>query len=265
MPGDVNSRWEARNWSTGPLEGLENPSQVVDGSLSTNGVVLGGYGQAAADPLEPDSPGTGLLHAGRGALLAKRVVDVVGAALALLILLPVLLVAALAVRLTSKGPVFYVQDRIGRGERPFRMIKFRSMYWNSHDRKVIYLDINEARGPTFKIRKDPRVTRVGRLIRKLSIDELPQLYNVLRGEMSLVGPRPPLPEEYKTYGLRERRRLLVTPGLTCIWQVSGRSVVADFDRWVDLDLEYIRTWTFWLDIVLLVRTIPAVLSTRGAW
>jgi lipopolysaccharide/colanic/teichoic acid biosynthesis glycosyltransferase len=192
-------------------------------------------------------------------------VDVVGAVLGLLLFAPVLLATALAVRLTSKGPVFYVHERIGRGERPFRMIKFRSMYCDSHDHKVIYLKLNEATGPVFKIRRDPRVTPVGRIIRKTSIDELPQLINVLRGEMSLVGPRPPLPEEYATYGPRERRRMLVTPGITCIWQVSGRSTIADFQRWVDLDLEYIRTWTFSLDLVLLLRTILAVLSTRGAW
>jgi lipopolysaccharide/colanic/teichoic acid biosynthesis glycosyltransferase len=265
MPAHANSPSHARDRSPRPLHGFEYPRQVVDDSLNTQELLFGGYGREAADAIEVDLLAGGLLDAGKVALLAKRMLDVVGATLALLMLLPVLLVTALTVRLTSKGPIFYVQERIGRGERPFRMIKFRSMYQNAHAYKLTYLSVNEAGGPVFKMRKDPRITPVGRLIRKLSIDELPQLFNVLRGEMSLVGPRPPLPEEYKTYGQRERHRMLVTPGLTCIWQVSGRSTVTDFDRWVDLDLEYIRTWTFWVDIALLLRTVPAVLSTRGAW
>jgi lipopolysaccharide/colanic/teichoic acid biosynthesis glycosyltransferase len=279
MQRDINSAFETRDWSSRPSREVEHPRLVVDGLVNAQGQVHGGNGQGAAealrlaapevglphDDLEADAPATGLLHAGRMSLLAKRAVDVVGAALGLLLFAPVLVVTAVAVRLTSKGPIFYVHERIGRGGRPFRMIKFRSMYCDSHDRRVIYLDRNEATGPIFKIRRDPRVTPVGRIIRKTSIDELPQLINVLRGEMSLVGPRPPLPEEYATYGPRERRRLLVAPGITCIWQVSGRSTIADFDRWVDLDLEYIRNWTFSLDLVLLLRTIVAVLSTRGAW
>jgi lipopolysaccharide/colanic/teichoic acid biosynthesis glycosyltransferase len=279
MQRDINSATEARDWSSRSTREVEHPSLVVDGLPNTQGRVLGRNGQGAAeaeeaespesraplDDLEADLPPSGLLHAGRIALLAKRAVDVVGAALGLLVFAPVLLATALAVRLTSKGPAFYVHERIGRGERPFRMIKFRSMYCDSHDRRVIYLDRNEATGPIFKIRRDPRVTPVGRILRKTSIDELPQLINVLRGEMSLVGPRPPLREEYATYGPRERRRLLVAPGITCIWQVSGRSTIADFQRWVDLDLEYIQTWTFSLDLVLLARTVLAVLSTRGAW
>ena len=279
MQGGINSPFEAKDWSSRPSREVEHPRLVVDGLVDIQVRVHGGNGRGAAeavkveapkvglpnDDLEADSPATGLLHAGRKALLGKRAVDVVGAALGLLVSAPVLLATALAVRLTSKGPVFYIHERVGRDGRPFRMIKFRSMYSNSHHRKVIYLDRNEASGPIFKVRRDPRVTPVGRIIRKTSIDELPQLINVLRGEMSLVGPRPPLPEEYATYGPRERRRILVTPGITCIWQVSGRSTIADFQRWVDLDLEYIRTWTLSLDLVLLVRTILAVLSTRGAW
>jgi lipopolysaccharide/colanic/teichoic acid biosynthesis glycosyltransferase len=276
MQRDINSALEAGEWSS---REVEHPRLVVDGLPNTQGRLAGRGGQGAAEAAKAESsgsraphddpkadlPSTGLLHAGRIARLAKRAIDVVGAALGLLLFAPVLLATALAVRLTSKGPAFYVHERMGRGERPFRMIKFRSMYCDSHDRRIIYLDRNEATGPIFKIRRDPRVTPVGRIIRKTSIDELPQLINVLRGEMSLVGPRPPLPEEYATYGPRERRRLLVAPGLTCLWQVSGRSTIADFQRWVDLDLEYIETWTFSLDLLLLLRTIAAVLSTRGAW
>ena len=144
------------------------------------------------------------------------------------------------------------------------MFKFRSMKVEAHEDRDEILHLNELEGPVFKIRDDPRVTRVGRAIRKLSIDELPQLLNVLAGDMSLVGPRPPLPEEYETYGPRERQRLAVKPGITCIWQVSGRSDL-DFETWVDMDLEYIEGWTIRQDLKLLVLTIPAVLSGRGAY
>jgi lipopolysaccharide/colanic/teichoic acid biosynthesis glycosyltransferase len=144
------------------------------------------------------------------------------------------------------------------------MMKFRSMRRQAHDDRNNVIHLNEVSGPVFKIREDPRLTRVGRLMRKLSIDELPQLMNVIGGQMSLVGPRPPLPEEYETYGPRERRRLSVRPGLTCIWQVSGRSDV-DFESWVNMDLEYIDTWTFRQDLKLLLLTVPAVLSRRGAY
>ena len=218
-----------------------------------------GPGIGAATP-----PPVGLLAASRAELVLKRIVDIVGSSVCLVLLFPLLLATALAVGLTSRGPVLYVQERIGLGGRTFKMLKFRSMYANAHEDRHELIHRNECDGPVFKLRDDPRITPVGRAIRKLSIDELPQLLNVLRGDMSLVGPRPPLPEEVPSYGPRERARLLVTPGITCIWQVKGRSDL-DFDTWVDLDLEYIRTWSLRLDAKLLALTVPAVLSGRGAY
>jgi exopolysaccharide biosynthesis polyprenyl glycosylphosphotransferase len=196
--------------------------------------------------------------------MVKRAIDIAGSLIALVLLSPVLLIAALAVALTSSGPVFFVQERIGRGGRPFLMYKFRSMTKDAVERRAHHEHANELAGPIFKIRSDPRITPVGRILRKLSIDELPQLVNVLRGEMSLVGPRPPLPGEFRRYGLREMQRLSVTPGMTCVWQVSGRSEI-DWDEWIELDLEYIRNWSLLLDVKLLLLTIPAVLSGRGAY
>ena len=206
----------------------------------------------------------GLLAASRWQLVAKRAVDILISALAIIVLTPFLVAVALLVKVTSRGPVFFVQQRVGRGGEPFGMIKFRSMCLDAHDRRGEHLDDNMHDGPIFKIRRDPRVTTVGRAIRRLSIDELPQLFNVLKGDMSLVGPRPPLTEELASYTERERQRLLVKPGITCIWQVSGRSDL-DFQTWVDMDLEYIDTWSFWLDVRLLAKTLPAVISGRGAY
>jgi lipopolysaccharide/colanic/teichoic acid biosynthesis glycosyltransferase len=208
----------------------------------------------------------GLLSASRWQLATKRAMDIVGGALLILLLSPVLISVALAVKLTSRGPVFYVQRRVGRLGEPFRMLKFRSMQRDAESHKLEHTErnIHNGDGPIFKIPDDPRRTAVGRVIRRYSIDELPQLFNVLWGQMSLVGPRPHLPEEFVHYGPKDRGRLLVKPGLTCIWQVSGRSDL-DFGTWVDMDLEYIRTWTLRKDVVLLVKTVPAVLSGRGAY
>jgi len=194
----------------------------------------------------------------------KRGMDIVGASVLLILVSPLLLLAGIAVMLTSSGGPIFACERIGRGGRPFTMYKIRSMVEGADVLRSRYEGDNERSGPIFKMRRDPRITRVGRVLRKLSIDELPQLVNVLRGEMSLVGPRPPLPAEYERYGKRERQRLLMTPGMTGIWQVSGRSEV-DFDEWVDMDLEYITSWSLGLDLKLLVLTIPAVLSGRGAY
>jgi exopolysaccharide biosynthesis polyprenyl glycosylphosphotransferase len=210
-------------------------------------------------------PVRGLLSAHPWQLATKRAVDLVGSVLGLLVLLPLLLIAAVAVKVSSPGPVFYASERVGRDGRPFRMMKFRSMAHGAHDSRATHhhLNIHDS-GPVFKIRDDPRVTRVGRFLRRCSIDELPQLWNVLRGDMSLVGPRPPLPEEFLLYGAREQRRLEVKPGITCIWQVSGRSDL-DFETWVDMDLAYIDTWSLRLDARLLGRTVAAVLTGRGAY
>ncbi len=195
----------------------------------------------------------------------KRAVDIVGAALGLVLLAPILLASALAVKLGSPGPVLYVSDRVGRGGRPLRMMKFRSMRHGAHHARDHHdhLNIHDS-GPIFKIKDDPRVTPVGRVLRRSSLDELPQLWNVLRGDMSLVGPRPPLPEEFARYGARERRRQEVKPGITCIWQVSGRSDI-DFDTWVNMDIAYIDGWSLRLDARLLARTLGAVVSRRGAY
>lgn len=207
---------------------------------------------------------SGLLTAQRWALVTKSTLDVLLSALLLVLLLPVLLAAAIAVALSSRGPVIYRQTRIGRNGIPFTMYKFRSMRREADVVRGDLFERNDASGPVFKMRDDPRITPVGRILRRFSIDELPQLVNVLRREMTLVGPRPPLPEEYETYGARERMRLLVTPGLTCIWQVSGRSDI-DFATWVDLDIEYIQTWTLLGDLRLLLKTIMAVVTGRGAY
>jgi lipopolysaccharide/colanic/teichoic acid biosynthesis glycosyltransferase len=215
-------------------------------------------------PLDPLGE-VGLLAAHRWQRVTKRVIDIVGSLLLFLLLTPIILVIAIAVALTSRGPVIYAQRRIGKDGQPFTMFKFRSMVRDAHDTRDLYADRNRHTiGPVFKIPDDPRITGVGRAIRRVSLDELPQLLNIVRGDMSLVGPRPALPEEFALCSDDVKQRTSVKPGLTCIWQVSGRSDV-DFLRWVDMDLEYIRTWTLRLDLALLIRTIPAVLRGRGAY
>lgn len=193
----------------------------------------------------------------------KRAIDVVGAATALVVLSPVMLAAALAVKLTSPGPVFFRQERAGLGGRPFAFYKFRSMCVDAEQRKQELLSKNEQTGPVFKMAADPRITPVGRFLRRTSIDELPQLWNVLTGDMSLVGPRPPIVAEVANYERWQRRRLEIKGGLTCIWQVSGRSSIL-FNDWVRLDLRYVEQASLSADVSLLARTIPAVLTCRGA-
>jgi lipopolysaccharide/colanic/teichoic acid biosynthesis glycosyltransferase len=194
----------------------------------------------------------------------KRILDVIGAAAALVITAPVLLIAALAIKLESRGPVLYRSTRIGRGGRAFTFLKLRSMVHNADQHRHRLSHLNECDGPVFKINRDPRVTRVGRFLRVTSIDEIPQFVNVLMGQMSLVGPRPPIPEEVAQYEPWQLHRLDVRPGITCLWQISGRSRIG-FQEWMRLDLEYIRQQSFALDMNILVRTVPAVLSREGAY
>jgi len=197
-------------------------------------------------------------------LLAKRLLDVVGAALGLLILGPlVMFPVAIAVKLTSAGPVLFRQRRSGLRGRQFTMLKFRSMVSNAEMLRAELEAFNELTGPAFKIKDDPRITRLGSWLRKTSLDELPQLWNVLVGDMSLVGPRPPIPSEVEKYDPWHRRRLSMKPGLTCFWQIRGRNEVP-FEQWIRLDLQYIDNWSLWLDLKILMRTIPAVLSGFGA-
>jgi lipopolysaccharide/colanic/teichoic acid biosynthesis glycosyltransferase len=217
--------------------------------------------EAVADLARPVEPLEVLFL--RGTPLWKRAIDVAGAATGLLVAMPLLLSISAAIKLTSRGPVLFRQRRSGLGGRPFVMYKFRSMVADAEQRKQALIAANEQDGPAFKIKQDPRVTAVGQLLRCTSLDELPQLWNVLKGDMSLVGPRP-LPCE-ETAGVRgwQRRRLDVTPGLTCLWQVSGRSRVSFVD-WVRMDVRYIRSRSVMQDLKLLLRTVPAVLFGRGA-
>ena len=194
---------------------------------------------------------------------AKRLLDVAMALLALGVGLPVYILVAILVRRSSPGPVFYTQKRVGLGGRLFTLYKFRSMCVDADRRLVELLNQNEATGPVFKICDDPRITRTGKFLRRFSLDELPQFFNVLKGDMSVVGPRPPLPHVVEKYGAFERRRLSVKPGLTCLWQIGGRSDVC-FYEWMKLDNQYIDTMSFVGDLMIILKTVPAVLGARGA-
>ena len=222
-------------------------------------VGLTGGGYVSARPAVATEHGDGAYRR-----WGKRLLDVTGAALALILSAPLMLLAALAIKLESRGPVLYRSTRVGRGGRPFTFYKLRSMV-NGADRHRQHLNhLNECDGPVFKICRDPRVTVVGRFLRTTSLDELPQFWNVLRGDMSLVGPRPPIPEEVSHYQPWQMRRLDVRPGLTCLWQISGRSRIG-FEEWMRLDLEYINRRSLRLDLRILLRTVPAVLSREGAY
>jgi exopolysaccharide biosynthesis polyprenyl glycosylphosphotransferase len=196
-------------------------------------------------------------------LLLKRVTDIVLSLAGLIVLSPLLIIVALIIRLTSPGPVLFAQERVGMNKRLFKLYKFRSMYVDAEERRRELEHLNEMDGPVFKIKNDPRVTPIGRFIRKTSIDELPQLLNVLRGQMSLVGPRPPLLSEVDRYDWLYRRRLSIKPGITCLWQISGRNEVT-FKQWMEMDKAYIDNWSLWLDFTILAKTIPAVLLRKGA-
>jgi len=200
----------------------------------------------------------------KGNVLAKRFFDLVSSVVVVVVGLPIWLAIAAAIKLTSAGPILYTQERVGRDGQKFGMYKFRSMYADADARLSEVAGTNEASGPLFKMKSDPRVTPVGKWLRKFSVDEIPQIINVVRGEMSLVGPRPPLPREVALYSTHDWRRLEVVPGMTGLWQVSGRSALT-FDEMVRLDLFYIENWSVGLDLTLIFRTIPAVLFARGAY
>lgn len=195
-------------------------------------------------------------------LLYKNLFDKVASGFAILVLFPIFIITAIAIKIDSKGPIFFTQKRSGLRGREFTLYKFRSMCEHAEEMKEALLAENEQEGPVFKIKDDKRITRVGRFIRKFSIDELPQFFNVLKGDMSIVGPRPPLPEEVKEYKPWQTRKLSMKPGLTCIWQVSGRNKIP-FEQWMKLDLQYIDTWSLGLDFMILLKTIKVVLIHDG--
>lgn len=204
-------------------------------------------------------------NARQGGLIAKRLFDITVSATILALLGPLFLILALLIRLETRGPIFFGQTRVGKRGKSFKMWKFRSMYADAEQRKAALMKFNEmGDGVLFKMKNDPRITRIGKIMRKFSMDELPQLWNVLTGDMSLVGPRPPLPNEVAKYTPYQRQRLDVVPGITCIWQVSGRSEIP-FPQQVEMDLQYIVRQSFLGDLILLLKTVPAVLKCRGAY
>ena len=199
-----------------------------------------------------------------GGVILKRVIDIVVSLLLIIALLPIMLITAILIKYTSEGPVLFVQKRLGLNKHHFGVYKFRTMYSGAEKKQAELEHLNEVKGPVFKIKNDPRITSLGKLLRKTSIDELPQLFNVLRGEMSLVGPRPLAIRDYEGFDKDwHRRRFCVRPGITCLWQISGRSSIS-FDQWMELDMQYIDNWSLWMDFKILLRTIPAVLMRRGA-
>ena len=196
--------------------------------------------------------------------VTKRLIDIVGSLCGIILLSPLFLIVAILIKLEDpKGKVFFAQERNGRYPKTFKMYKFRSMVHNAEDLLKDLMDRNEQTGPVFKINDDPRITKVGKFIRKTSIDELPQLFNVLKGDMSLVGLRPPIPHEVDQYNSYQMQRLAVKPGLTCIWQVSGRNNIG-FDEWVEMDIEYIKTRNLWLDIKLIFKTVGVLFGDDNA-
>ncbi len=196
-------------------------------------------------------------------LFTKSIIDKIGAVVGIIIFSPIMLLTALAIKIEDRGPIFFNQIRSGINGKQFHLFKFRTMCINAEEKKAELEKLNEMSGPVFKITNDPRVTKVGHILRKTSMDELPQFFNVLLGDMSIVGPRPPLPKEVSQYEQWQHRRLSVKPGVTCTWQVSGRNNI-DFDDWMKLDLEYIDQWSLWNDTKIIVKTIPAVMKGSGA-
>ncbi|MFL0504572.1 sugar transferase [Ureibacillus sp. 179-F W5.1 NHS] len=207
-----------------------------------------------------------ILKEHKGYLISKRIMDIIGSLLGMIILIPVFILITVLIKLENRnGPVFFKQVRVGRNGKEFTIYKFRSMVSNAEELKMLLLEQNDIKdGPVFKMKEDPRVTRIGKFIRKTSLDELPQLINVLKGDMSLVGPRPPLPEEVAQYSNYEKQRLKVTPGLTCYWQVSGRSNIG-FDEWVRLDLKYMEERNMIIDLKLIFKTVFVLLGSKDAY
>ena len=197
-------------------------------------------------------------------IVIKRLVDIFGALIGLILAFPFMIIIAICIKLEDpKGPIFFAQTRNGQHPNTFKMYKFRSMYVDAEDRLADLIHLNEQNGPAFKIKDDPRVTRVGKVLRKTSLDEIPQLLNVLKGDMSLVGPRPALPREVEQYTEYQMQRLFIKPGITCIWQVSGRNSV-DFDQWIEMDIEYIKKRNLIFDFKLILMTIPVLLGDKNA-
>ncbi|MBN1354489.1 MAG: exopolysaccharide biosynthesis polyprenyl glycosylphosphotransferase [Candidatus Omnitrophica bacterium] len=197
-------------------------------------------------------------------LALKRLIDIIGSVLIFIVFSPLILFALIGIKLTSPGPIIFKQKRIGKDGEEFTIYKFRSMIHNAEKLQAAIADQNIMSGPVFKVKDDPRITPLGKLLRKTSIDELPQLWNVFKGEMSLVGPRPPLRSEVEQYKGWQRRRLSVKPGLTCLWQINGRNNIINFDKWVKLDLQYIDNWSLSLDLLILLKTVAIVLLGIGA-
>ena len=195
--------------------------------------------------------------------ICKRAIDIIGAISGLLLLSPVIVIVACAIKFTSKGPIFFSQKRVGKNGKIFDMYKFRSMVVNAEELKEKLAHQNEMSGPMFKMKDDPRVTKIGKFIRKTSLDELPQLWNVLKGDMSLVGPRPSLPKEVKQFEKWMYKRLTVKPGLTCYWQVSGRNNI-DFEDWMKLDISYVEDRNLWIDIKLIFKTVFVLFGDKNA-
>ena len=193
----------------------------------------------------------------------KRILDIIISITLLIVLLPIFICIIILIKITSKETVFFEWNVIGKNGIPFTGYKYRTMVANADHLKVDLLGFNEMSGPVFKIKNDPRITKLGKFLRKFSLDELPQLWSVLKGDMSLVGPRPAGPHEWNQYKQWHKRKLSVTPGITCLWQVNGRNKIYEFDEWIKLDLEYIDNWSLWLDIKILFKTIPVVLKGTG--
>jgi len=256
-----------------PMKSLYAKAACIVGECQEQGVVVRGlsslfdFQQGRVDANELDTTRVLTYNANTCdgvPSVFKRLLDIMGAMTLLILLAPTLLIAALLVKWDTPGPALFVQERVGLNKRRFRMYKFRTMVANAEKQQLALEKLNEADGPVFKIKEDPRITRVGKFLRKTSIDELPQLLNVLKGDMSLVGPRPLPVRDYKAFDQDWlHRRFSVRPGITCLWQVHGRSTTT-FGRWMELDMQYIDNWSLWLDLKILAKTLPAVVAGRGA-